>query len=255
MTAQQPLPSKVASGELQLYPADFFNLQIDMASKYLARQQTKDFAPLAGQLTRAQFCHVENNSGSDRDQFDALKITGIVFTPSDNLDEFQQNFAFTVGTTGDDTQPIVVLLEPIRSGEVGRAVIDGMVPARIQVNSATDRFAILDGSSVGRLKTDASQGVQIIYKAGSSGEQWSIVRLGGGSGSSTRCRGVLDDDIPAGSVGTVSLWRNDVDSGENIEAWYDWITIRDELFIDERVIVEQFEGKWVIVDYGCPPVT
>src|SRR5690606_3510783 len=92
--------------------------------------------------------------------------------------EFRTNFAFTVGTTGDDTQPIVVLLEPIKNGKIGRALIDGMVPAKVQVNDSTQRYAILDGSSVGRLKTDAALGVELIYKADTSGEQWAIVRVG-----------------------------------------------------------------------------
>ena len=76
-----------------------------------------------------------------------------------------------------------VLLEPIEAGEIGRAMLLGLTPAKVIINSADDKYAVPKaGSDSGVLESSATGVARILWKAGGSGTQWCVLQLGGAGG-------------------------------------------------------------------------
>jgi hypothetical protein len=73
-----------------------------------------------------------------------------------------------------------VAIEPIRNGEVGRVVFDGVVAARVNVTQTWHRFADVAGSGGETLQSKPDGSAQILWRKETSatGPQWAIVRVG-----------------------------------------------------------------------------
>lgn len=249
------LPEKVSPGDGLRYPADFFNLQIDMAEAFQRRQRSADADGPQFRAARGQVVYVKNSTAYDLNQFAALRITGILFSPSDRLIEFKTNWAFTANSTGNDRDPLCVFQEPVKAGKIARAVVDGMTPAKVQVNTNGHNCAILDtGVTTGRLKTDVNRGAEIVYKAGTSGEQWAIVRLMLPSKRTTRYKGQLQGAMASGdSTKTVdNLEPIDGSGGDtsltayNVHGW-----AGDDNAICRIEWVED-DSRWEFYQVTCP---
>ena len=78
-----------------------------------------------------------------------------------------------------------ILLEPIAAGEVGRAMVFGIVPAKVSIQDADDQYAVpTPNSSSGALQSDSTGVARIVWKAGGTGTQWCLLQLGGAGGGS-----------------------------------------------------------------------
>jgi hypothetical protein len=147
---------------------------------------------------------VVNDSGSSLRRFEAVGVTGAVTLPSegdaDATNEFLSRTAISVGVpTGDDAGRWLVLLEPLPDGAVGRAACVGVVPCRVNIADTSDTSVdVSDGQTV---PSSCSKGMPVLWVAGgvgsaaSTGEQWAVVLLRGGDGSSS-----LPDPTAEGQV-------------------------------------------------------
>lgn len=84
-----------------------------------------------------------NSSGDDVDRFGILGIESTLFTPSDAPDEFTSRPAFT-GDTPDIAKHLgkfAIALEPIADGEVGLAVVSGIVPGQVHADEGEEADA------------------------------------------------------------------------------------------------------------------
>ena len=171
---------KVQSGQALRIPAEAFNAFVDAARDYRGRQQTRE---TEGQpkLRQSGIIRVKNGSGADRNWFEILGIDRSVFTPSDNLETFQ-NEVVLVGVTPDGEDHagrFCVLLEPLAANAIGLAVISGVCPDRVHINEASDSFAEVQDNDVTQLKTGGSGSATILWKeSGTSENKWAVVRLG-----------------------------------------------------------------------------
>ncbi len=83
-------------------------------------------------------------------------------------------------TADREGKPYAILLEPIEAGEIGRAMILGVTPAKVTINSSDDGYAVPKaGSSEGALESSATGTARILWRAGGGGEQWCVLQLGG----------------------------------------------------------------------------
>ena len=101
---------------------------------------------------------VKNASGADRNRFDVLGIDAPLFTPTDNLTSFQNQIAL-VGVTpreADHYGKFAILLEPLRTGRIGKACVSGVCVVRLNVLDESHDFADVEDGCTENLKTGSA---------------------------------------------------------------------------------------------------
>jgi hypothetical protein len=171
---------RVKSGEDLEVSARAWNSFLDAAAAVRGHlhDRTQD---IATEFLQGDVVKVKNTTGSDAPRFGVLGITGVVFTESDNAREFQ-NRPTLIGVApaaATHRGRFAVLLDPIPAGKVGRAYVDGVCVAKLDLVDASHRFAeIIDGDSA-KLRSAAVGSARIIYQgATGTGQRLAIVRLG-----------------------------------------------------------------------------
>jgi len=169
---------KVQAGEPLEIPARTFNTFIDAAQDFLARQRGTgrriDHAYRDPDIVLAK-----NASGSDRGRFDILGVSGPIIGPTDNLDEFKNKAAVTGATPSSSLHfgRFVVLLEPLASGEIGRACVSGLVPVKVHVHDEGHEYADVRGGDCSKLDSAERGSAYILWRQGGTGEKWALVKL------------------------------------------------------------------------------
>jgi hypothetical protein len=172
---------KVKPGDPLVIPAATFNTFIDSARDFLARQHQQ---AQAGTPSGRHNCIVlvRNDSGSDRERFDVLGISGPVFDPASDAEAFKNYPAMTGVTPAEDDHQgkFVILLEPVLAGKLARAVAAGVVPARVDVPDEDYPYRLADvtDGSAANLTAAKVGSAAILWREGGTGVQWALVRLG-----------------------------------------------------------------------------
>ena len=129
---------------------------------------------------------MKNMEERDYPRFSALVITGVAISPSANEDEFVSCPTVFEGqkmTSEREDMPYAILLEPIAAGEIGRAMLLGLTPAKVAIQSTDDQYAVPKANSDnGALESSETGVARILWKAGGSGTQWCVLQLGGAGG-------------------------------------------------------------------------
>ena len=126
---------------------------------------------------------VKNSSGGDIGRFSVLSVSGVLFSPTDNLQEFQNNFAFdgVTPTFPGSLGRFVVTQEPLKEDAIGLAVVSGLTPVQIQVDEGEEAYNYADvwtGGSTSVLHPHPISGsAYIFYKESGTGTKWAIVRI------------------------------------------------------------------------------
>lgn len=219
MAGGDPL-SRVSPGETRSgFPAAAFNEFADAARSI--RQRTGGV--LTGAGITSSVVMVRNDSGADRGRFGVLAISGIVFTPTDNQEEFTNRVTLKgIAPTSAYTSRFAVLAEPIPSGQLGRAYLDGVCQARIKgAGSAGDTVDIEDGQA-GWLLVQHGGAATILWCEAGSGERWAIVKFGGAA-TQPILWGVMCESYTAFEAIDVPVWEgvpagSGVATGETVAA-------------------------------------
>lgn len=185
---------RVTPGQKFQPTAEQWNAAQDAASA----QRAKRFGGDAGDAVAEGFSpvviNVKNVSGGALQRFAVVKINDALITPTESQSEFEARVAFDVTTPGAASDYVAILLEPIRSNKIGRAVISGAVQVQVNVTNAGHKYATPTAADATKLTSAAaaSQGaVEILWKESGTGTKWAVVRLGtlvapsGGGGSIT----------------------------------------------------------------------
>ena len=178
---------KVRSGESLSIPASTWNAFID-ATNWVRNEQQNRRSQGVSSGAGVGIVFVKNAESEARERFSALVLVDVAVSPKENEDEFLSSvpvFAGAKMTSERETMPYAILLEPVAPGEIGRAMVLGVVPAQVTIRDADDMFAVpTPGSSAGALQSDSSGVARILWKAGGSGTQWCLLQLGGAGGGS-----------------------------------------------------------------------
>lgn len=123
---------------------------------------------------------VKNDSEEDANAFDVLGIDATLFTPAENLGEFQRNPVLSCSTpvVPDHTGKFVILYEAIPAGNIGRAWLHGTCRVQIDVGDEGDEFADVADGIATKLTSGSSGGVQILHIESGTGTKWAVVRFG-----------------------------------------------------------------------------
>ena len=174
---------KVSPGQPLAIPAEAWNASMDAARDFQRRQRRWGSTSPAVASDSAIII-VRNDSGANRARFDVLGIDSPIFSPDDNLDTFKGRVALCGITpaVADHLGRFVVLLEPIKNGQLGAAQVSGVCPARITVAAGDTawRFADVYDGQPGSLKPCRIGSATILWKAAGTGSVWAVVRLGAG---------------------------------------------------------------------------
>jgi hypothetical protein len=176
---------KVLPGQPLKISASTFNTMIESAADYQRRSVNRRQHSFPFD-TKNGIVSVKNTSGQDGDRFSVLGISGVLVTPADNLQEFTSRITLTgVVPAAEHEGKFVVLLEPIKNGAFGQALVSGTTLVWLLGNSAI--AAKTAGIQAGQtyLVPNAS-GAQILYEQPTTGVELhlALVRIpaGGGSG-------------------------------------------------------------------------
>ena len=174
---------KVKSGDALAIPASTFNAFVDAARDFQSRQLQQSRAA-SQSAPHTGIILVKNASGADRSRFDILGVDSPVFSPAEALGSFQSSVVVNgvTPTTASHAGRFVVLLEPLASNAIGKAVVAGAVPVQLTIDSDSDKFADVNNGQCGSLKSAKSGAAAILWKAAASGTVWAIVRIGAGGG-------------------------------------------------------------------------
>jgi len=174
---------KVTAGQRLEMPASTFNTFIDVARVWLADQQaTGGEGRVEARPTGTIL--VRNDTDTDLPQFAVLGVSGVVFTPEDNEAEFRRRpvYAGIAPTVaGHFGGWFCVLSEPLADGKIGRAVVDGVTPVKVDVVDEDHWFADVIDDETGKLTSGPDGAAQILVKEPGTGEKWAVVRLGIGT--------------------------------------------------------------------------
>ena len=197
---------------------------------------------------------LKNMEDRDYPRFSALVITGVAVSPSANEDEFVSCPTVFEGQrmiAEREDMPYAVLLEPIPAKEIGRAMLLGLTPAKVVINSADDKYAVPKaGSDSGVLESSATGVARILWKAGGSGTQWCVLQLGGagGGGSDERVAMCKVNGGSAQSGYSVAVYPN----GRSDEGWTESAT----LFVPDIALDADLPtGTWIIGHKALLPAT
>ena len=178
---------KVRSGEGVVIQASTWNSFID-AANYVKESRQGQGGRAVRSGVGGGVVLVKNAEGELRERFSALVLCDVAVTPNANEDEFVSCAPVFVGqkmTDEREGRPYAILLEPVAAGEIGRAALLGIVPAKVSVQDADDQYAVpTPGSSAGALQSSPTGVARIVWKAGGTGVQWTLLQLGGAGGGS-----------------------------------------------------------------------
>jgi len=178
---------RVKSGEpIRAYPAADFNTLVDAAEWFQGRMLDGGSRP--GRGGSAEFdgtVVVRNDSGAHRKRFEVLAIEGIIISPAQNLPEFQRAPAFACGLPAADSAKLVILVEPVRSGRLGRALIQGVSAVQVDMQDAGHEFADPTDADATKLTSADSGAFRILYVETGTGTKWAAVQwpVGGATGT------------------------------------------------------------------------
>jgi hypothetical protein len=189
----------VSPGSKQSISAADWNRLADLANR---SPDTRGGGPLVRDWA-FPYVHVENTAG-DQERGAVLAIQEPRFDFADASDDI--GLPLFLGVT--PTVPtylgrFAVLLEPVKAGKIARAILHGMVKARVEITNERHRYAdIVDGDS-SKLVSRPIGGAQIIAAKSGTGLKWAWVNLG--IPFSRVLQGQLLAALPAGDVGPVTI--------------------------------------------------
>lgn len=176
---------KVRQGQEVVIKASTWNGFVD-AANYVKEAQRNTLGAGIRSGIGGGIVPLKNMEDRDCPRFSALVITGVAVSPSANEDEFVSCPTVFEGqrmTAEREGMPYAVLLEPIPAKEIGRAMLLGLTPAKVSIQSSDDQYAVpKPNSESGELQSSDTGVARILWKAGGSGTQWCVLQLGGAGG-------------------------------------------------------------------------
>ena len=187
---------KVLPGDKLRIPAAAYNASVDAARSQQGREHDRSADPKPADRRDSGIVLVKNASGADRQRFDVLSISGVVFSPSANLEAFQNRPVF-IGVTPAAAAPgkFVVLLAPAKANAIAHAAVASLTVVRVNVTDASHGFADVKDNDATQLQSSASGTARILWREGGTGSQWALVRLGDAAGGASIPLGTLQGQV------------------------------------------------------------
>lgn len=235
--------NKVQTGDPIQIKAVTWNSFID-AAEYVKNLQSDQ---RGGPLSNGNYSGVvllKNGESTLFPRFSAMAITDVLIRPDVNEPEFTGKCPAFLGrkvTNAYEEYPYAVLLEPVDAGKIGRALLLGIVPAKVSILDPEHKFAEpMVGNASGAMQSAENGVARIIWKGGNSGNQWCLLQLGG-AGSGGGDDKVVMCQVARGSLGA-GYEVNVYAEGKDSEATGSGILYLAELALNSTLPA----GTWII---------
>lgn len=164
-------PEKLSAGEPFRVTANTWNELVDVADeRRAARLGGPGPVPLAA-LRPACAVWVRNNTGADRVAGDVLKLGASEVSVADAPRAVNVAPLFGGSTPGATADPVGVLQDDVPAGTVGRAAVQGVCLAKVNVTSTTHKYAAPTASQVYLTSSNTFGPVALLGTPGSTGVQ------------------------------------------------------------------------------------
>ncbi len=173
---------KVSAGQKFTPKAGEWNAFID-AARYVKNMQGGMTVDAGKRQARAGIVLVHNTSDDDMPVFAPMYISGPIVEVEDEETalKFMDGLpAFTADKFSEDEdleKPLVILQQPIKSDEMGKALIFGITPVRISNADEDGDFAVPDTEDGTGFAMASSGSCRILWQ-GDGDEAWAIVQMG-----------------------------------------------------------------------------
>jgi hypothetical protein len=171
-----PIFDRVQRGERLTIRADQWN-----ALAALAERAADGRFGAANQLPEAyapNIALVRNDHNIRVPRFGVLVITGVVINPATSAALAAEFAARPIlrGTAPslDNDERIVVMLEPVEPGAVGRAAVSGVFACRVNVCDPAHRYAGGKFQDATQLQSAAAGPVLMLWRQGEGADQWAV---------------------------------------------------------------------------------
>lgn len=173
-----PTDRRVSAGERIRIPADTWNDVLETVRRARgSRLGSGGSGPLADAVGASTIVLLQNDTGAALDAGACLAIGDAMVTVGI---DFADEPIFSGDTPGSATDAVAVLVEPLANGEIGRAVIQGVAVATVDVGSVGHGYAA-PASGDAFLTSGTSGPVRILSTPGGTGSQTVAVLLTGGT--------------------------------------------------------------------------
>lgn len=128
--------------------------------------------------------YVKNTSEQNLEIFAAVELLDPEITPENNLEDFLDCVPiFQASIATESAEKIAILCEPVNAGEIGRAKVMGITPAKITVKSESHQYAApIPNDPEGKIESVESSPWKILYASPNPEIPWAMLQLGGGGG-------------------------------------------------------------------------
>lgn len=153
---------------------------------------------------------LRNDTVFNLDRFSVLGLGDAIITPSDNLEAFQQQIALRgeLPAASSHTGKFGILQAPIRSGDIGPAVITGATVCRLSGSTGQD-YADVETNNTSELVTGQTGAARVVYEgADLGGYRYGMVIIGAGSSGCASQSAILDVSVlgsPTGGTFDIDL--------------------------------------------------
>ena len=163
-------------GEPLAIPAAVWN---DLVAMLRERGRDGTLRPGGESAGRGGLVLVRNASGQDVGWFGILGVDGVVYTPEDDEAGFLgQPVLDGKKPTQNHRGRFVIVLEPVAAGAIGRALVQGLVPVKVDVADEDHEFADVADGECDHLASGTTGAAQVLWKQAGTGTKWAIVRVG-----------------------------------------------------------------------------
>lgn len=147
------------------FPADFYNALVDVVNAYRGGNLLNR-TPRSSTFRSSGLIQIKNASGGDLDRLSVLGLSEPIFTPTDDLEEFRNRPRFDGISPTSDHEPnkFAILIQPLKTNEVGLACVAGVTPAKVYVTDSKHEFAAVEQSTTTYLKSTPDRGAKILWK-------------------------------------------------------------------------------------------
>jgi hypothetical protein len=196
---------------------------------------------------------VKNSSGGDLGPGAVLGIDGPLFPYGDDNGQVYRRPVVDGVTPAlpEHANAFVVLTNHIVNGKRGAGVLMGLTWVRVDVTNTGHTHAKVKDAETDYLESGSS-GFPLIYKqTASTGQQWGLVSIGGGGGSTLNVAlATADSTISGRSGGTPGTGDVTIVKGTGSdEDWENWSVV--DITSGSYVVAIEIDGDMVIVAAFC----
>lgn len=121
---------------------------------------------------------VKNSTAAALSPYQVVGLGAPAVAPGSNLTTFQQSICLTARTPlVEDADRFAIVASAIAIGEIGPAVLAGVVPVRVEMTQAWHRGAKAITADPTKLRSTAGGGARILWVESGTGTKWALVQF------------------------------------------------------------------------------